>query len=245
MPRVLTTNAIITCPHAGLGTSLPLTPWWKALGGAVLQENDAGVIACPFLPLPCVGYKLRSMGLNATRVGGRRVVLATDFQQSFTGLPLLILEKTPVFDDSTPAPLPPGVPAPPLSPALADVTRPVATATTPSPPPVVKSTAVAPLVFNFAIISPFPSRWQLTWLNLVTGPHTDLTNGSPPDVTVVPAGGAWDTPSKTVTVTLATSFLTGPALSVTSGVKNHHFVLTAINQRGLWGSAEVTLDVSL
>jgi hypothetical protein len=244
MPRVLTTNAVITCPHGGLGTSVPLTPLWTVMGGAVLQENDPGTLACPFLLMPCGGYQLRSMGLNATTVGERRVILETDFQQTITGLPLLIVETHPVFDESTPAPLPPGVPAPPLSPEMADVTRPTVVANPATPPTIVKSTVAKGLVLNFALASPFPSRWQLTWLNLVTGKHPDLTNGSPPDVTVVPESGTWDEPAKTVTVTLSQAFLAGPKLQPTSGPKNHRFVLTAINQRGLWSSAEVQLNVT-
>jgi hypothetical protein len=66
----------------------------------------------------------------------------------------------------------------------------------------------------------------------------------PPDVTVVPDGGTWDEPAKTVTFTLSQAFLAGPKLQPTSGPKNHRFVLTAINQRGLWGSAEVPLNVT-
>src|SRR5262245_15559428 len=85
MPRVLTTNAIITCPHGGLGTTTPVTPLWQAQGGLVAAAGDPGVLSCVFI-VPCVGYTLRSMGLNATTVAGRAAILATDFQQSLTGL---------------------------------------------------------------------------------------------------------------------------------------------------------------
>src|SRR5215204_4671542 len=130
MPQVLTTNAIITCPHGGLGTTTPTDPKWTVNGGFVVLENDPGVLACPFI-YPCVGYQLKSMGLNATQIDGRKVILATDFNQSITGLPLLMVETHQTFDDSTPGPIPAGGTAPPLSPALADAITPVVTVAPP------------------------------------------------------------------------------------------------------------------
>jgi hypothetical protein len=108
MPQVLTTNALILCPHMGPGTSIPSDPKWSVNGGFVLLENDVGTLACPYLPCPCVGYVLQSMGLNATEVDGRKVILVTDFNQTLTGLPLTITEFHQTYDDSVPAALPPG-----------------------------------------------------------------------------------------------------------------------------------------
>ena len=65
---------------------------------------------------PCTGYQLRSMGLNATQIKGERVILATDFNQTCTGLPLTMIETHQIIDNSTPAPIPDGQPAPPLPP---------------------------------------------------------------------------------------------------------------------------------
>ena len=55
MPQVLTTNALILCPHGGKGVTAPTDPKWSVNGGTVALEGDPGVITCPFLPLPCVG----------------------------------------------------------------------------------------------------------------------------------------------------------------------------------------------
>ena len=44
MPQVLTTNALILCPHMGLGTSIPSDPKWSVNGGFVLLENDVGTL---------------------------------------------------------------------------------------------------------------------------------------------------------------------------------------------------------
>ena len=61
------------------------------------------------------------MGLNATQIDGRKVILVTDFNQTLTGLPLLMTESHQTFDESTPAAIPTGQPAPPLSPEMADL----------------------------------------------------------------------------------------------------------------------------
>ena len=102
MPSVLTTNATITCPHGGLGTTTPLSPKWTVNGGYVATDGDSGTLTCVFTP-PCVGYTLKSMGLNATRIDGKNAMLVTDFTQSFTGLPLTIVDMNPAIDASTPS----------------------------------------------------------------------------------------------------------------------------------------------
>ncbi len=93
MPQPLTTNAIIKCPHQGLGTTIPSLPKWQINGGYVCVEQDTGTIVCPQLNNPCVGYTLQSMGLNATKIDERKVILVTDFNKTLNGLPLDITEK--------------------------------------------------------------------------------------------------------------------------------------------------------
>ena len=120
MPQVLTTNATVLCPHNGQGTStpsVPTAPRCFVQGGQVLVENDTGVLACPNGPVPCVGYTLRSMGLNSSRIAGRRILLVTDFNTTVTGLPLAMTEAHTTIDDSTPTPVPAGEAPPPAAPA--------------------------------------------------------------------------------------------------------------------------------
>ena len=121
MPQVLTTNATIMCPHGGLGSTVPAIPKWQINGGYVAVEGDSGTLSCPFGLFPCTGYQLRSMGLNASEIDGRKVILVTDFNQSLTGLPLVMTEFHQTFDESTPAPIPTGQPAPPPSDEMADL----------------------------------------------------------------------------------------------------------------------------
>lgn len=238
MPQVMTTNAIVVCPHGGIGTSTPLRPKWRLAGGLVLRENDPGVLSCVNLP-PCVGYQLRSMGLNATRLDGARVILVTDFNQSFTGLPLRITETHRTIDNSTLAPFPPGGQAPPLTPELADATPPVVTATPPAPAFVTATMQPATAVVTFTLAAAFPMSFILT---RVSGPpradHADLTGGDPAGAVVVPAGGGWSTPSLTVTLTMSAPYMSqlGPGA--------HHFYLTGVSRRGLSGYAEAVLTVS-
>ena len=239
MPQVLTTNAVILCPHLGKGTSTPSDPKWSVNGGVVLLENDAGVLACPNLLFPCVGYQLRSMGLNATTVDGRKVILTTDFNQTFTGLPLTIAETHQMIDSSTPAPLPPDQPAPPLSPAMLDLIRPVI-----APAPQVlafDSSTQLPLTLTatFTLSSAFPLKWVLTLLNEPLHQHVDLTDGLPPGCVVTPSGGAWDSPSLTVTIQLTAAFMT----SLTKGI--HRFFMTGVSQRGLTQKIFTAADLPL
>ncbi|MFN7931269.1 MAG: hypothetical protein U0Y68_25735 [Blastocatellia bacterium] len=238
MPQVLTTNALIVCPHGGVGTSVPSDPKWFVQGGAVLLENDTGTLACPFLPLPCVGYQLRSMGLNASQVSGRRVILVSDFNQSFTGLPLTMTEFHTMLDDSTPAPVPLGQDAPPLSPEMADTAKPTVAAV----PPVgaFNSTTMQPatLPITFTLGSTHPLRWQLTLINEPLASHVDVTNGIPPGLVVAPAGGGWNSAVLVVTVTLTALFMAA------LGIGLHHLFMTGISQRGLSAYAKFDLTVS-
>jgi hypothetical protein len=238
VPQVLTTNATILCPHLGKGTTVPSNPIWSVNGGFVLLEGDVGTLACPFLLNPCVGYTLQSMGLNATTIAGRKVILVSDFNQSITGLPLMMIETHTTLDNSTPAPIPAGQPAPPLSPALADVTRPVVVAAPPAlafttPPP-----APPTVVATYTLTSPFPMQWNLTLLNETPPSHVDVTNGVPPGLIVAPAGGSWSSPTLVVSITMTALYMAalGPGL--------HHFYMTGVNQRGLSSFAEVVLTVT-
>jgi hypothetical protein len=237
MPQVLTTNALITCPHGGKGTSIPTMPLWTVNGGPVLLENDTGTLACPFVLCPCVGYKLSSMGLNATTVNGRKVVLATDFNQTFTGLPLIITEFHQVMDNTTPAPLPSGPPSPP-APELEDMVKPVVVAA----PPVLAfntMTMMPPaLPVVFTLTSAFPLKWILTLLNGVAKINIDITNGLPPGVVVAPAGGQWGSPVLVVTMTLNAAFMAA------LGPGAHHFYMTGVSKRGLPGFASAVLTVT-
>ncbi len=238
MPQVLTTNALILCPHGGKGTTVPTSPNWMVNGGVVLLEGDTGTLACPFILCPCVGYTLKSMGLNAIKVDGRSVILVTDFNQTFTGLPLVMTEFHQTLDDTTPAPLPPGQTAPPPTPPMADTTKPVVVAV----PPVLafNSMTMLPPVLpvTFSLNSAFPLKWNLTMLNGVAKINVDLTNGLPPGAIVAPPGGVWGSPSLVVTVTLNAVFMAA------LGPGTHHFCMTGVNQRGLSGFAECVLTVT-
>jgi hypothetical protein len=238
MPQVLTTNALIVCPHMGLGTSIPSDPKWSVNGGSVLLENDTGTLACPFVPCPCVGYQLRSMGLNATEVDGRKVVLVTDFNQTLTGLPLTMTEFHQTFDDSLPAALPPGYSASASPPELADATKPVVTAVPPAPLAFNSITSLPPvLMAGFTISSNYPLKWMLTLINGTTGLHLDATNGLP-GLVVLPPGGTWSSPTLVVSLTLAAPFMAA------LGVGRHQLYMTAVNRRGLNSYATVDLLVT-
>jgi hypothetical protein len=237
MPQILTTTAQIFCPHSGKGTTTPSTQKWVINSGFVSVENDVGVLSCPFAPLPCVGYQLRSMGLNASQIDGRKVILVTDFNQTFTGLPLLITESHNVVDDSTPAPIPPGQSAPPLSPELADAVPPVV-----SPPfqmlPWVSVPPSPPLLVTFSLTTEFPLQWVLTLISTPTKQKFDLTNGIPSQVQVAPSGGGWPSPSLTVMVTLLPTFL------ASLGIGPQDIYLTAVSKRGLSSYGQATITVS-
>jgi hypothetical protein len=241
MPQVLTTNAVILCPHGGIGTSIPTNPKWSVNGGVVLLENDLGTLACPFLILPCLGYQLRSMGLNESQIDGRKVILATDFNQTFTGLPLTMAEFHTTIDNSTPVPIPAGQPAPSLSPALADTVQP----TVMGAPLALAFNSVtqqpAIVTASFTLSSAFPLKWLLTLLSEVPPSHSDITNGAPPNLVVAPAGGGWSTPALAVTMTMNAAYMSG------LGIGKHHFFMTGVSQRGLSNlphGAEIVLTVS-
>ncbi|MEO8049531.1 MAG: hypothetical protein ABI833_03875 [Acidobacteriota bacterium] len=237
MPRIMTTNATVFCPHGGVGTSIPTMPIWNIEGGIALREGDSGTLTCPFLP-PCVGYTLRSMKLNAATIGGVNAILETDFNQTFTGLPLLIADHHHTIDNSTPAPIPNGAEAAALSPELADIVAPLITVVPPGAPFVIL-TPVPTIPVTFTLNSAFPSKWILTRVSEPpSATHADLTNGDPTGAIVAPAGGDWDTPSLIVTLTLSAAYLTA------LGTGLHHFYLTGVNRRGLSSVQECIITVS-
>lgn len=236
MPQLLTTNAFISCPHGGLGTTIPSLPKWQINGGFVCVEGDVGTLSCPFLLYPCIGYRLQSMGLNATQIDGRKAMLVTDFNQSFTGLPLLMVETHPVLDQSTPAPIPPGQSAPPLPPELADAVKPIVTV--PQTPFPFSTSAPAPVVILFNLTTNFPLKWILTLIDQgPPGQNIDLTDGLPGSVDVFPAGGQWEAPNVQVTVTLGPTFLTA------LGPGEKDLYLTGVSQRGLSAYGVATVMV--
>lgn len=241
MPQVLTTNATVLCPHNGQGTSapsVPAAPRCFVQGGQVLVENDTGVLACPNGPVPCLGYTLRSMGLNSSRIAGRRILLVTDFNTTVTGLPLAMTEAHTTIDDSTPTPVPAGEAAPPLPPPMADPTSPIVTA---SPRALAfNSVSLQPpaLTASFTLAATFPRARTLTLINEPEKTHTDVTNGAPPGLVVSPAGSEWAVSPLTVTITLTADFMA--ALTP----RTHRFYMTGINQRGRSACAQVVLTVT-
>jgi hypothetical protein len=237
VPQVLTTNAQIFCPHGGKGTTIPAHPKWTVNGGYVSVEGDIGVLACLFLPLPCIGYQLKSMGLNATQIDGERVILVTDFNQSFTGLPLVMAESHPVYDDSTVAGIPAGQSAPPPSAELADLLPPIVALPIPSSVPFSISTTTAPVTIGFTLTTTHPLRWILTLLNTTLGQHIDLTNGAP-GADVSPSGGDWNSVMQTVVVTFNPAFMA----ALTAGT--HYLFMTGVSKRGLNGHSSATLNVT-
>jgi hypothetical protein len=238
MPQVLTTNGLILCPHGGKGITTPMHPKWQINGGTVAVEGDTGILLCPFIPCQCVGYQLKSMGLNATQIDGEKVILVTDFNQTVTGLPLVMADFHQTFDQSTPAPVPPGQTAPPPGAAMADFLSPVVTPTVQILPPFVYSSTPGPVIVNFTMTTDHPLRWILTLINESTHKGTDLTNGAP-GATVQPSGGQWTTPIQTIEVTMQAPFIKalGPAPT------RHHLFLTGVSQRGFSGHAEAIIDV--
>ena len=238
MPQVMTTKAIVLCPHGGVGTSVPSAPFWNVQGGLVLRQNDVGTLTCPFLP-PCVGYRLQSMGLNSSQLQGAPVILTTDFNLTFTGLPLAIIETHQVIDNSTPAPIPNGAPAPPLSPELLDTVPPAVVVATPAAAFVTATSLPATVPVTFTLTSPFPLKWILTRLSEPpNASNADLTNGDPSGAVVVPTGGAWISPSLTVTLTMSAAYMAA------LGPGKHHFYMTGVSKRGLSDWKECILTVS-
>jgi hypothetical protein len=239
MPQVLTTNAKIVCPHGGFGTTHNTSIHWSINGGYVALDGDAGTLSCVFIP-PCASYILQSMGLNAVQMDGRKVMLVTDFTKSITGLPLVITEIHKILDDTTPAPLPTGQPAPPLPANMADTTTPVVQLTVPPLDFSLSVTPPVPVTATFTLSAAFPMQWILTLIHETgAGIHQDLTNGIPGLANVSPPGGNWNSPSLTINVTLLGPFV------ATFAQGKHDLYLTGISQRGLSSYAVGSFKVTL
>jgi hypothetical protein len=238
MPQLLTTNAQIKCAHTGTGTvASPSAPLMTINGGTVLVQGDNGTIAgCLLVNAPCMSFTLQSMGYNSTTIDSRPAILVTDFQKTNTFLPLFLTETHTTYDDSTPAPLPAGGAAPPLSAEMLDVVPPIVVAV---PPAGVFShtTQLPPLVvFVFTISSAFPKSWILSHVSAAGA--TDVTSGGIPGPLVAPSGGDWASPVDVITVTLTTAFLN----SLPSGP--HYFYLTAVSKRGIPATTAAILTVA-
>jgi hypothetical protein len=179
------------------------------------------------------------MGLNATRVSALRVILVTDFNQTITGLPMTMIETHPVFDDTTPTPIPDGQPAPPLPPEMTDLVKPIVTSSLPSATFNKATSTPATITVTFTLVSAHPMRWVLTQIDEPGPPPAskDRTNSQPPGMTVIPAGGVWNISPLTITLTL-TAVVMG---SLLPGV--HRFFLTGVSRRGLSSFAEFVLTV--
>lgn len=236
MPSLLTTNAIITCPHGGVGTTVPSNPIVSVAGGYVCCEGDVGTLSCAF-PVPCAGYTLKSMGLNATLINGMRAVLSTDFQQSLTGLPLTISDPNFAIDSSSVASLPPDTSDPQVPVELQDEIAPTVIAV----PPVAAFSIVTmmppsmPVVFT--LTHPFPLSWQLTLQNGTLLTSVDVTNGFP-GLIVAPSGGDWSSPVLPVSVTMTAAFMA----ALTPGL--HTLYMTGISKRGIQAHGKVDITVS-
>ena len=245
MPKVITRNALIQCPHSGVGQSIPSQTSVLVAGAPVLVDGDTGVIPnCPNLPpagVPCAGYVLISMNLNAVTVGGRRAIMETDFEQSFTGYPLILRDFHQVEDLSLPVVLPPGGTFT-TPPELQDTDQPTVAVV----PPVLAFSKIGftntgmPVSLSaiFTLTSAFPNRWMLTMI--VPPDSKNITSSAPTGVTIQPLGGAWSSSPLTVTMTLTGAYMmTLPVLPTKVS-----FVMVGINRRGRSAFAQMVLEVS-
>jgi hypothetical protein len=241
VPKVLTTNALIQCPHLTVGQSVSSDPTWSVDGGFVLVEGDRGLFPpCPS-QVQCNGYTLRSMGLNATQIKGKKVILATDFNQTDSGLPLTIQEtQNKVKDDTSPAPIPDGQDAPPLPPPLADETKPSVVVAPPGP--LVFSLAAGPpptLGATFTLTSAHPLKWILTLIHDVPGGSVDRLNDSQPaGLTLTPSDSAWNVSPLTISLSMTKAYMG----TLVAGA--HRFFMTGVSQRGISKFVELVLTVN-
>lgn len=256
MPLLMTQGAVVTCPHGGTGTTTPTTQALTISGQTALVEGDTGTLACPLVSYPCAGYTLRSMGLNATTISERKAILATDMQQSYTGLPLTIQETQTVLQDNSSAGGGGGGgggsgsgsgdggggSAAALPPELLDMTPPVVTLAGP-PALVFDSTTQMPATLQavFTLSGEHPRDWQLKLINPVLAQTVELTDGATPGAAVTPAGGGWSASPLTVSLTLTAVFMAGLGRTAADP---HEFYLTASTRRGLQSYAVLKLTVT-
>jgi hypothetical protein len=242
MPRVVTTNTQILCAHLSLAQKdPPLAPLWTIDGGTVLVEGDSGTFLNCRSNVQCGRYQLRSMGLNATQVTGKKVILVTDFNQTFSGLPITLIETHQVFDETTPAAIPDGQPAPPLPPEMTDLVKPAVISSLPTL--AFNKTSMTPpsVLVTFTLTSAHPMRWILTQIDEPgppPGTH-DRTNVRPAGMTVSPSGGVWNVSPLMINLTMTAAFM------ATLLPSDHRFFLTGVTRRGLSNFAEVVLTVTV
>lgn len=246
MPKIWTTNAQVSCPHGGGGRSIPVPPRQATItGGEILLDGDQGVFdspPCVNTP-PCAGYALVSMGLTATTIQGRNVMLVSDFVQTYTGFPLTKTESH-VVDDKTLPGTPPATGAV-IPPEMREDDTPSVLVVPPTFPFSIatfgSTSQPATVPFSFSLSSQYPLKWML-WQVGPPAVQLDVSAGIPSQVTVVPVGaspdGTWSSPSATVSVTITGTYLA----TLTPG--KHDFVLTAVNRRGLSTYAQAEVVVS-
>jgi len=234
MPKICTANAQVSCSHGGGGTSQAIPPRLaKISGGEILLDGDQGVFdspPCTNTP-PCAGYALRSMGLNATSIQGRPVMLVSDFTQTYTGFPVAVVESHVVTDKTLPG-TPPST-GQVIPPEMQETDTPTVLCVPPQLPFSIatfsSTSQPAMLPFTFSLSSQFPLKWML-WQVGPPAIQLDVTAGIPSQVTVIPAGaspdGTWSSPSATVSVTITGTY------AATLAPGNHELVLTAVNRRG-------------
>jgi len=239
-PKVLTTNGVVICPHGNFGKSQSTDPTWSINGGVVLVENDRGKFPLPCASLiQCNGYTLRSMGLNATQIKGKKVILVTDFNQTDNGLPLTMTETHHVIDQTTPAPIPDGQGAPPLPPAMADETKPNVSVVPAAPFNFSLGSGLpAALAATFTLTSEFPLKWILTLIHDPGEPVDHLNDAQPAGLTLTPSDSAWDSSPLTITLNLTAAYM-GTLLPGA-----HRFFMTGVTQRGLSKFVELDLTIS-
>jgi|GEM_PF-1927090 len=241
MPQVVTTNAQILCAHFSTAQkNPPLAPLWTIDGGTVLVEGDSGTFpSCPST-ISCGGYLLRSMGLNATLVSAKKVILVTDFNQSVTGLPITMIETHPVLDETTPAAIPDGQPAPPLPPEMTDLTKPTIVTSLPALNFTISTMTPASVLVTFTLTSAHPLLWKLMQIDEPgpIPPSHDLTNSQPAGMTVNPSGGVWNVPLLKIDLTMTAAFMA----TLLPGI--HRFFMIGATQRGISNSAQSVLTVT-
>jgi hypothetical protein len=240
MPQVVTTNAQILCAHLSPAVkNPPLAPLWTINGGTVLVEGDSGSFpACPGT-FQCGGYTLISMGLNATQVAAKKVILVTDFNLTSSGLPITMIETHPVFDETTPAAIPDGQPVPPLPTEMSDLIKPLVSSSATSLAFNKTTMMPASLVVTFTLTSAHPMLWMLTQIDEPEAATNNRTSVQPSGMIVSPSGGVWNVSPLIINLTMTAAFM------ATLLPANHRFFLTSVSRRGLSNYAEVVLTVSV
>jgi hypothetical protein len=88
MPRILTTQYTLTCPHGGIGTINSKNVFLQIGNGFALTDGDIGLVtlcsaAC------CLNFTLVSMKLNSLKCNRQHVILNTDTILTNVGFPMV------------------------------------------------------------------------------------------------------------------------------------------------------------